>query len=116
MPHEGSVTAEQAAANKIAELRIEKVEPSEKNVLGMSGAERKVTATVSGTLRLPGRQAPKSAKVELTFRFTGEHFDGVGVKTLEPFSVDLEKFEVHPRDGAGKLVKSITETIASTPS
>jgi hypothetical protein len=37
----------------------------------------------------------------------------VGVKSLEPLTVNLEKFEVHPRDAAGKLVRSITETIAS---
>jgi hypothetical protein len=114
VPHEGEVTAEQAAQNRIAELRIDKVEPSEKNVAALSGTERKVTATVVGTLRLHGRQAPKSAKVELTFHFTGDHFDFVSVKTLEPFSVNLEQFEIHPRDGAGKLVKSITETIATT--
>lgn len=114
VPHEGEVTAAQAEQNRIAEFRIEKVEPSEKNVAALSGAERKVTAMVSGTLRLHGRQAPKSAKVELTFHFSGDHFDAVSVKTLEPFSVDLEQFEIHPRDGAGKLVKSITESIAST--
>jgi hypothetical protein len=114
VPHEGEVSAERAAQNRIAELRIDKVEPSEKNVAALSGAERKVTATVSGLLRLHGRQAPKSAKVELTFHFTGEHFDSITVKTLEPFSVNLEEFEIHPRDGAGKLVKSITETIATT--
>ncbi|HTQ02219.1 MAG TPA: hypothetical protein VMI54_00130 [Polyangiaceae bacterium] len=114
VPHEGEVTPEQAAQNRIAELRIEKVEPSAKDVSAMTGAERKVTATVSGTLRLHGRQAPKSAKVELTFHFSGDHFDSVGVKTLEPFDVNLEQFEIHPRDGAGKLVKSITETIATT--
>jgi polyisoprenoid-binding protein YceI len=114
VPHEGEVTTDEAAKNKLAELRIEKVEPSEKNVAAMTGAERKVTATVSGTLRLHGRQAPNSAKVELTFHFTGDHFDSVGVKTLEPLVVNLEKFEVHPRDSAGKLVKSITETVATT--
>jgi hypothetical protein len=114
VPHEGEVTPEQAQQNRNAEFRIEKVEPSVKNVLSLGGAERKVTATIAGTLRLHGRQAPKSAKVELTFHFTGEHFDSVGVKTLEPFEVNLEQFEVHPRDGAGKLVKSITETIATT--
>jgi polyisoprenoid-binding protein YceI len=112
VPHEGEVTAEQAASNKLAEFRIEKVEPSEKNVTALTGADRKVTATVSGTLRLHGRQAPVSTKVELTFHFTGDHFDSVGVKSLEPLTVNLEKFEVHPRDAAGKLVRSITETIA----
>jgi hypothetical protein len=111
--HEGEVSADDVAKNRISELRIEKVEPSEKNVKALTGADRKVTASVSGTLRLHGRQAPASTKVELTFHFTGDHFDSVGVKTLEPLVVNLEKFEVHPRDAAGKLVKSITETIAT---
>ena len=114
VPHEGEVTPEQVAQNRIAEFRIEKVEPAASSVLALSGADRKVIATVSGTLRLHGRQAPKSAKVELDFHFTGDHFDSVGIKTLEPFSVDLEKFEIHPRDGAGKLVKSITDALSST--
>jgi hypothetical protein len=114
VPHEGEVTPQQAEQNRYAEFRIERIEPAVANVMALAGAERKVTATVSGTLRLHGRQAAKSAKVELTFHFTGDHFDSLGVKTLEPFSVDLEQFEIHPRDGAGKLVKSITESIAST--
>ena len=114
VPHEGEVTPEQVAQNRTAEFRIEKVEPAASSVLALSGPERKVVATVSGTLRLHGRQAPESAKVELDFHFTGDHFDSVGVKTLEPFSVDLEKFEIHPRDGAGKLVKSITDALSST--
>jgi hypothetical protein len=114
VPHEGVVTPEQVAQNRIAEFRIEKVEPATNSVLALSGADRKVVATVSGTLRLHGRQAPKSAKVELVFHFTGDHFDSVAIKTLEPFSVDLEKFEIHPRDGAGKLVKSITDALSST--
>lgn len=114
VPHEGVVTPEQVAQNRIAEFRIEKVEPATNSVLALSGPDRKVVATVSGTLRLHGRQAPKSAKVELDFHFTGDHFDSVAIKTLEPFSVDLEKFEIHPRDGAGKLVKSITDALSST--
>ncbi len=112
--HEGEVTPEQVAQNRIAELRIEKVEPSVKSVAALTGAERKVTATVSGALRLHGRQAQKSAKVELTFHYVGDKLESLGVRTLEPFSVNLEQFEIHPRDGAGKLVKSITETIATT--
>jgi hypothetical protein len=111
---DGEVTAEQATANRIAELRIEKVEPATANVLSLTGPERKVPATVSGTLRLHGRQAPKSVKVELTFRFNGDKLESVGVKTYEPLVVELDKFEIHPRDGAGKALKSITETISTT--
>jgi hypothetical protein len=114
VPHEGEVTAEQANRNRFAELRIDKVETPVKSVLGMPGAERKVTATISGLMQLHGRQAPKSAKVELTFRFDGDKFESLSVKSLEPLVVELEKFEIHPRDAAGKLTKSITETIATT--
>jgi hypothetical protein len=110
---EGDVTAEQAAQNRIAELRIDKLDPSVKSVAALTGPERKVTATVTGTLRLHGRQEMKSAKVELTFHYEGDKFTSLGVKTLEPFVVSLERFEIHPRDSAGKLVKTITETIAT---
>jgi hypothetical protein len=113
VPMEGEVTAEQAAQNRFVEFRIDKLEPSVPNVLTLPGPERKLTATASGMLRLHGRQAPKSAKVELTFRFASDKFESVSVKTLEPLVVELEKFEVHPRDNTGKFVKSITETIAT---
>jgi len=113
VPKDGELTAEQVAQNRIAELRIEKVEPSVPSVAALSGSERKVTATVSGTLRLHGRQEMKSAKVELTFHYEGDKFASLGVKTVEPFVVSLDRFEIHPRDGAGKLVKTITETIAT---
>ena len=114
VPHEGEVTPEQVAQNRFAEFRIDKIEPSVKNVLTASGPERKVTATVSGALRLHGRQAPASTKVELTFRFAGDHFESLAVKSVEPLSVNLEKFEVHPRDSTGKLVKTITEVVSGS--
>lgn len=110
---DGEVTAEEAAQYRIAEFRIEKFEPSVKSLSELSGAERKVTATASGTLRLHRRQEATSTKVELTFRYEGDKLASVGVKTLEPLVVKLERFEIHPRDDAGKLVKSLTETIAT---
>jgi hypothetical protein len=112
--HEGVTTREQAEKNRIAEYRIESVVPSVPSVLALTGPERKVTATINGTLRLHGRQAKKSAKVELTFRFAGDKLESVNVKTLEAFPVSLEEFEIHPRDAAGKLTKTVTEAIAST--
>jgi hypothetical protein len=114
VPREGETTPEQAAKNRIAEYRIESLTPSVPSVLALTGPERKVTATVNGTLRLHGRQAKKSAKVELTFRFAGDKLESVNVKTLEPFPVSLEEFEIHPRDAAGKFTKSVTDAIAST--
>ena len=74
---------------------------------------RKVTATVSGDFRLHGRKATKSAKVELTFKYAGDKLESVAVKTLEPFLITLEEFEVHPRDAAGKLVKTLSDALAS---
>lgn len=113
-PKEGEVTAEQAEANRFAELRISKLEnPSVTDVTKLTGAERRVTAEVSGDFRLHGRVAPKRAKVELVFRYEGDSLRAVDVKTLEPFVVSLEEFEVHPRDAAGKIVKSLTDALSS---
>src|SRR5262249_47135796 len=83
------------------------------DVTKLSGPERKVTATVSGDFRLHGRKATKTAKVELDFKYTGDKLDAVEVKTLEPFMISLAEFEVHPRDAAGKLVKSLTEALST---
>ena len=111
---DGEVTAEQAETNRWAEIKILKLDDlSATDVTKLSGPERKVTATVSGDFRLHGRKATKSAKVELNFKYTGDKLDSVEVKTLEPFVIPLEEFEVHPRDAAGKLVKSLSEALAS---
>ena len=111
---EGEVTAGQAETNRFAELKILKLENlSANDVTKLSGAERKVTATVSGEFRLHGRKASKSAKVELVFKYAGDKLEAVEVKTLEPFLITLEEFEVHPRDAAGKLVKTLSEALSS---
>lgn len=108
------VTEEQAASNRVAELKILKLEnPSANDVTKLSGPERKVTASVSGDFRLHGRKATKSAKIELTFKYSGDKLEAVEVKTLEPFLVTLEEFEVHPRDATGKLVKRLSDALAS---
>jgi len=111
---DGEVTAEQAEANRFAELKILKLDsPSATDVTKLTGAERKVTATVSGDFRLHGRKATKTAKVELDFKYAGDKLESVEVKTLEPFIIPLEEFEIHPRDAAGKLVKKLSEALAS---
>jgi hypothetical protein len=111
---DGEVTPEQAETNRWAELKILKLEDlSATDVTKLSGAERKVTATVSGDFRLHGRKATKSAKVELNFKYAGDKLEAVEVKTLSPFVVPLEEFEIHPRDAAGKLVKTLTEALSS---
>ena len=111
---DGEVTPEQAEANRWAEIKILKLDNlSATDVTKLTGPERKVTATVSGDFRLHGRKATKSAKIELNFKYSGDKLDAVEVKTVEPFLIPLEEFEVHPRDAAGKLVKSLSEALSS---
>ena len=111
---DGEVTAEQAEMNRWAELKISKLDDlSATDVTKLVGAERKVTATATGDFRLHGRKATKSAKLELTFKYAGDELEALEVKTLEPFNVTLEEFEVHPRDAAGKLVKKLSEALSS---
>jgi hypothetical protein len=111
---EGEVTPEQAEMYRWAEIKILKLtDLSATDVTKLSGPERKVTANVSGDFRLHGRKAQKSAKVELNFKYAGDKLEAIEVKTLEPFVVALEEFEVHPRDATGKIVKSLSEALSS---
>ncbi len=113
VPHEGEVTAEQAEMNRWVEFKLDKFETSTANVAQMPGPERKVMANVSGDFRLHGRKARQSAKLELVFKYAGDKFESLSVKNVEPVPIKLEQYEVHPRDSAGKFVKTVTETIAS---
>ena len=114
VPREGEVTPEQAAMNRIAEFRIDKVETQTPNVRSLSGAERKVLAVISGDFRLHGRKARQTANVELLFRFAGDKLESVAVKTTQPMPVNLEQYEINPRDGAGKFVKTITDAVSGS--
>ena len=111
---DGEVSPAQAEANRFAELKILKLENlSANDVTKLAGPERKVTAVANGDLRLHGRKAATSAKIELNFKYAGDKLESVEVKTLEPFVVALEEFEIHPRDAAGKVVKKLSEALAS---
>jgi hypothetical protein len=114
VPREGETTAEQAASNRMVEFRIDQLETATPNVRSMSGAERKVNAKVSGDFRLHGRKARQSAELELTFRFAGDKLEALDVKTTSPVPVNLEQYEINPRDGAGKFVKTITDAVAGS--
>ncbi|MEP7050599.1 MAG: hypothetical protein ABJB12_09615 [Pseudomonadota bacterium] len=114
VPLEADVTPEQAEANRWVEFKIDKLDnASLTNVAGASGAERTLTATATGDFRLHGRKQTKSAKLSITVAYQGDKAQSIHVKTLEPLAIGLEEFEVNPRDGAGKLVKSITEALTS---
>jgi hypothetical protein len=111
---DGEVSPAQAETNRFAELKISKLDDlSAGDVTKLTGPERKVTATARGDFRLHGRKASKSAKIELNFKYAGDKLESVEVKTLEPFVIALEEFEVHPRDAAGKVVKKLSEALAS---
>ncbi|MEO8906264.1 MAG: hypothetical protein ABI488_26865 [Polyangiaceae bacterium] len=111
---DGDVTPEQAEANRWVEFKIDKLDnASLSNVAGGSGPERKLTATATGDFRLHGRKQTKSAKLEITVNYQGDRAQSIHVKTVEPLAIGLEEFEVNPRDGAGKFVKSLTEALSS---
>ncbi|MEI9937071.1 MAG: hypothetical protein WDO69_07585 [Pseudomonadota bacterium] len=111
---EGDVTAEQAEANRWVEFKVDKLEGATlTNIAAASGAERKLTATATGDFRLHGRKQAKSAKLELVVNYQGDNAQSIHVRTTEPLNIGLEEFEVNPRDGAGKFVKSLTEALSS---
>ncbi len=111
---DGEVSPAQAEANRFAELKIVGLQDaSASDVTKLSGPERKVTATATGEFRLHGRKATKGAKIELNFKYAGDKLESVEVKTLEPFVITLEELEIHPRDAAGKVVKKLSEALAS---
>lgn len=98
--------AEQREANRWVELKIDKiVTASPADLTKLSGADRKVTATAEGELRLHQRKTRKQAKVEATFHFDGDKLTSVSIKTTEPMSVGLEEHDVRPRELFGKLAQ-----------
>jgi hypothetical protein len=104
--------AEQRKQNALVEFKIvEVVDPSERNVLTLTGPRREVTATVKGEFLLHQRKAPKQAKVKVAFEFDGETPKAVTITTVEPFEVNLEEHDVRPREAFGKLAEATLETV-----
>ncbi len=100
--------------NRWVEFKITKLEDvSEADLSKLSGAERKVTATAVGQLRLHERTAEKKAKIEATFVYDGEKLSSVKVKTVEPVVVDLATHDVRPREAFGKLAQRTLEAMGS---
>ena len=98
--------ADQRELNRWVEYKIDKVIAASATDLGkLSGAERKVTATVEGELRLHQRKTRKQAKIEATFKYEGDKLASVSVKTTEPLVVGLEEHDVRPRELFGKLAQ-----------
>jgi len=90
--------------NRRVQFKIKSIaNPSEKNLAGMKGAERKITADVTGEFRLHGLKMEQTVKLEMTFKYDGDAVKSVSVKNTEPIIVDLEKHDVRPRTGFGAL-------------
>ncbi len=97
-------------ANAVSQFSITKIETDTPDVTKLTGAERKVTGTLTGTLLLHGHKSDKSMKFEATFKYDGDKPKSVTVKTLEPMKVNLAEYEIAPHDVAGKvLLASIPE-------
>jgi len=98
--------ADQRELNRWVEFRIDKViETSASDLSKLTGAERKITATVEGELRVHQRKVKKQAKVEATFKYDGDKPVSVTIKTAAPVVVDLEAHDVRPRELFGKLAQ-----------
>jgi len=100
-------------ANRFIEFRITKVEPmGSTDVTKMTGSKRSVKAKVTGDFRLHGRVKPKTAELDVTFAYAGDAVESVSIKTTKPFSVDLDEFDVRPREAFGKLAQKTLAALA----
>lgn len=85
---------------------------SAKDVTKLTGAERKVTATVTGDFLLHGRKSQQTVEIEAVFTFDGDKATSVSVRTTKAFKVDLAAHDVRPRSAFGKLAKKTLEQMA----
>lgn len=98
--------AKEREAHKIAQFAIRSVEKvSERDATRLSGATRKLDATVKGELRLHGRKSQKVAELEVELGFTGDKLTSARVRTKKPLLVGLAEHDVHPRDKVGALLQ-----------
>lgn len=70
------------------------------DVSTLSGASRKVTATIGGELLVHGRKVPKTVQIEATFEYNGDHLDALSVKTLQPLTIALKEHDIRPPDAS----------------
>ena len=100
--------------NRWVEFKIEKVtDSSASDVTALSGAERKVTLTVSGDLRLHQRVSKRSAKLQAAFKFDGDKPRSVHITTVEPFAVGLQEHDVRPRKAFDTLADKTLDALGA---
>lgn len=111
---EADAPADAREKNRWAEFKVDSVsEPSAKDVTALSGAERKVTLTVSGDFRLHQRVSKRSVKLSILFKFAGDKPQSIHVTTLEPFSVGLEEHDVRPRTAFATLADKTLDALGA---
>jgi hypothetical protein len=98
--------------NAVSELKLTKLVTDTPDVSKLSGAERKVSGTLTGELLLHGRKLERSMRFEAVFAYEGDKLVKITVKTLEPMLVGLDEFDVKPRDAFGSLAKKTLGDLA----
>ena len=109
--------ADALAKNALIEFSLREIKDLSATDLGkLTGAERKVTFTATGEFLLHQRKASKSVKLEATFAYAGDATasgpTSVRVKSLEPLEIGLDEYDVHPREGFGKLAAKTLQALS----
>jgi polyisoprenoid-binding protein YceI len=109
--------ADALAKNALIEFSLREIKDLSATDLGkLTGAERKVTFTATGDFLLHQRKASKSVKLEATFAYAGDATasgpTSVRVKSLEPLEIGLDEYDVHPREGFGKLAAKTLQALS----
>lgn len=97
-----------------AQFKIKKLETETNDVSKLSGAERKVTGTLTGDLLVHGRSAERKVKFEAVFTYDGDKLSKVTMKTTEPLDVNLEEFDIRPHDPGGKTLAALAPKVAKS--
>lgn len=104
---------EKRALYRKAQFSIKSIEAAgEKNIMKMSGAERKVAFKAKGDFLLHGRKTEKLTEMEATFKFEGDKPVSVTVKTTQPIPVNLDEHDVRPRDAIGTILQKTLSDLA----
>lgn len=99
---------------KMAHFYVDSVDEASAKTLAevpeKSGA-RTVTFKVTGRLRVHGRDAKKTVRVELAFQGPPTAPTKVSFRTLDPLVASLSEHDVKPRDAAGKFLSTTLAAI-----
>jgi len=110
----GWLELEKDKANATSQFAIKKVETDTPDLTKLSGAERKISGTLTGELLVHGRKAERKVKFDAVFTFDGDKPTKVTVKTTEPLEVTLEVFDVRPHDAGGKTLAALAPKVAKS--